>query len=254
MRRWSSGNTPRSGFLLVEALTAMAIGALLLVALGSLVSLVTRAADRTSGIAQDVEETSRIFATLTNRIEAITPQRWAGTDAGFVFEGSETAMLFARITAPEDGAGGSRLVLLASDKTGTREQDLPLPPDARDLTDAFGSTRPDAGAASTLLQKTFTVRFAYYQRLADGTEALTDRWSERLALPAAIRVTLSDLQGRFRGSVRIPVRVDAEPGCAAPAQGRCSLAPRQSADPARAASSEPIDPDDARGWERYATP
>ena len=68
MTRASSSGPVRAGassagFLLVEALTAMAIGALLLVALGSLVSFVLRAADRTASTSQAIEETSRIFGT-----------------------------------------------------------------------------------------------------------------------------------------------------------------------------------------------
>lgn len=242
-----------SGFLLVEALTAMAIGALLLVALGSLVSLVLRASDRTASASQEIEETSRIFSTLIDRIESITPQRWAGPSAGFVFEGTETALLFARFAKPSDTATGSRLVIIAGNGANLREEERPLPPDASDIATV---TSRETDVVSASLQKGYTVRFAYFSRLRNGQEALTDRWSGRRAMPVAIRVTLTDRNGERRGSVRVPIRVDAEPGCAAPGQGICSLVPdaTSSAGNVPPAGGEPIDPDESRGWERYVRP
>ncbi|OLP54956.1 hypothetical protein BJF92_14315 [Rhizobium rhizosphaerae] len=230
-----------AGFLLVEALTAMAIGALLLLALASLLSLVLRASDRTTAAGTAVEERARIVSALIARIEPITPQRWAGPGAGFVFEGTETMMLFARFRAGRDGILQSRLVRLASAGQVLSEDERPLPPDARDSTAVTGGDSP------VVLQDRFVVRFAYFSRLADGTEALTDRWSATTAMPVAIRVTLADPDGTPRGSVRIPLRVNAEPGCAAPGPALCSLAPRAAAPGPPPESQAPNKPDDSGG-------
>ncbi|TCP80122.1 hypothetical protein C8J31_11758 [Rhizobium sp. PP-CC-2G-626] len=257
MTRASSSRPPRrglptSGFLLVEALTAMAIGALLLVALGSLVSLVLRASDRTASTSQQIEETSRIFSTLIGRIETMTPQRWAGAGAGFVFEGTETALVFARFPKASEAGTGSRLVILTSDGPNLREEERSLPPNATDIKAVMDRET----ATTALLQQGYTVRFAYFSRLPNGKEALTDRWSGRRAMPVAIRIALADARGKLHGSVRVPIRVDAEPGCAAPGQGTCSLVPDDPSTPENAspAGAAPIDPDDGRGWERYVRP
>ena len=255
--RSSPSRQPRavstSGFLLVEALTAMAIGAFLLVALGSLVSLVLRASDRTAATSQEIEEKSRIFSTLIDRIETITPQRWAGAGGGFVFEGTETTLLFARFAKSSDTGTGSRLVILASDGASLQEEERLLPPDASTIA---AVTDRATDVVSARLQQGYTVRFAYFSRLPDGREALTDRWSGRRAMPVAIRVTLNDRGGKYQGSVRVPIRVDAEPGCAAPKQRICSLVPDAASGAGNMppAGGEPIDPDESRGWERYVRP
>lgn len=244
--------TSTAGFLLVEALTSMAIGALLLVALGSLVSFVLRASDRTASTSQAIEETSRIFSALSDRIETITPQRWAGARAGFVFEGTETTLFFARLPKASEAGTGSSLVILAGDGPILREEERPLPPDATGLPDVMGR---ETGTRATVFEQGYTVRFAYFSRLPDGQEALTDRWSGRSKMPVAIRITLMDALGRGQGSLRVPLRVDAEPGCAAPGQGVCSLVPDAPSTPGdRATENGPIDPNDSRGWERYVRP
>ena len=232
--------TGNAGFLLVEALAAMAIAALLLLALGSLVSLVLRAADRTAAAGTEVEEKARIRAALIARIEPITPHRWAGRGAGFVFEGSETTLTFARFRLRAGGFVESRLVRLVSEGHVLREEEQPLPPDARDIGMLAG------GDGAVVLQDRFVVRFAYFFRLADGTEALTDRWSATAAMPVAIRVTVADPDGTSRGNVRVAIRVNAEPGCAAPTEAICSLVPRPT-EPGTAPADLPIDPENHGG-------
>lgn len=247
VRRGGTG----AGFLLVEALTAMAIGALLLVGLGSLASLVLRASDRTSHGAQEIEESARIFAALVDRLQTITPQRWAGPEAGFVFEGTETGLFFARFHDGPERSRTSRLVILSGDGLALRQEERPLPPDAQNVSAVPALT---GEATTAILQRGFAVRFAYFSRLADGTEVLTDRWSGRSAMPVAVRATLTDAEGTSRGSVRVPVRVDAEPGCAATEAVPCSLRPRADPGSASGDTDTTIDPDDARGWERYGRP
>ncbi|MFB2553938.1 hypothetical protein [Ensifer soli] len=229
---------------MVEALATMTISAFLLVALASVVALVMRASYRSARLSETVEQSSRIVDALARDIGAAAPIRWAG--GGFVFTGSQTALTFARTLRQPDGASTIQLVSLAGKGNMTIETASGLPPDAR------GPTDITAEGQGIVFQQGRTIRFAYFSRLEDGREALTDTWTSPDAMPVAVRATVRDATGATLGTVRIPFRIDAEPGCAAPERGHCGLAPRVADDPGTEPVDQgPIDPDDALGWLRY---
>lgn len=234
------------GFLLVEALATMAISTFLLVAMASVVSLTLRASQRAERTSQDVEETSRTLAALMRDIEQVEPVRWAGAGAGFVFEGTADSLSFARKAPLPDGSFESRFVSFRRAGLDLIAQERVLPPTA---------TGPgDLGLVSLqdVLQKRYRVQFAYFSRLDAGQEALTDSWDNDSLLPVAVRISLFDRDGAVRGSVRIPILVDAEPGCAAPGKALCNFVPIDAAAKNdRTPPASDVDADDKLGWLRY---
>ncbi|WP_020179438.1 hypothetical protein [Methylopila sp. M107] len=67
----------RAGFLLVEALAALALGALILVALLSLTGLLRRSADRAAYGVETMETSQRTVEAVARELRRATRQRWA---------------------------------------------------------------------------------------------------------------------------------------------------------------------------------
>lgn len=245
MCRTKVARSASGGFLLVEALATMAISAFLLVAMASVVSLMLRASERTQRTSQDIEETSRTLAMLMREIGQITPVRWAGPGAGFAFEGTSDRLSFARVMQMPDDYSEIRMVTLHSERGRLTQEERALTPTAGGLADL------DPTLTQDVVQQRFSIRFAYFSRLDTGQEALTDTWGDSFLLPLAVRVSLIDRDGSSR-SVRVPILVDAEPGCAAPDKAVCSFVrgklPNEVLEPDE---ETPIDPDDKLGWLRY---
>lgn len=232
------------GFLLVEVLATMTISAFLLAALISVVALMLRASDRVGRSSQEIEDTSRVMASLSREIEQIAPLRWAGRDAAFVFAGNSQSIVFAREARAADGAIENQVVFLQGDGDRLFRKQAPLLPGAQALADIA------AGNAQQILPARLTVRFAYFARLDTGQEALTNTWGNPALLPVAVRVSLLDRAGVLKSATRVQIRVDAEPGCAAPGKGLCSFVKKTGADEEQDDTGKPIDPDDAAGWLR----
>lgn len=234
MRRRST--SLQEGFILAEALVSMAISAFVLVALISLVSMVTRASARLSAANLDVETQTRTLAILSNKLEEIAPLRWAGPGGALIFSGRPTSLTFAR--QPLSPTEPEEFVTLTSIGMALSEERGPLPPDATAL--------PIARSA-TPVQQRYAVRFAYFGRGDGETEVLVDRWEKADEMPVAIRVSLFTADGSPAGALRIPIRITGEIGCAKP--GSCGNQQDDADTPAVA--DQTADPEDTRGWLRY---
>lgn len=219
----------RAGFLLVEALATMAIGAAILVGLASIVSLLLRTTDGVAARAQQLEEIDRTIAALTRELRSLTRATWSGVGRrSFVFVGEPGRIVFARRRPPARadetvvaiqsvataGSAGSRLL----------HAEAPLVPGAASFEDLrFGPVR-------TLHEGPPIIRFAYFGRAGESGEVLVDTWPSGASVPVAVRIGLVDpATGNLLRSIRIPVLIEAEPGCAAPETAFCSRA-----DPKRA--------------------
>lgn len=230
MRRAPSRRGGSPGFLLVEALATMAIGAVILVGLSTLVGLMLRTADRAAAGAHGLEQTDRTVAALTREIGSLARARWSGPEPrAFIFVGEPDRIMFAR-TASKAGAPATAAVVTVQ-SAGARllYAEAPLAPGAASLADLrFGLVRDmhDGGIA---------VRFAYYGRAGEGGgEVLADAWPAGAMLPTAVRIGIVDAgTGRVLRSLRVPVLIEAEPGCAAPETAFCSRA-----DPKKRAQAE----------------
>jgi len=219
-----------AGFLLVEALATMAIGAVILVGLSTLVGLMLRTADKAAAQAQGLEQTDRTVAALTREIQALTRARWSGAEPrSFIFVGEPDRIMFARSASK---AGASRAGAVPSTAVVTIQgsganaggrllyAEAPLAPGSASLADLrFGPVRD-------LHEGAIAVRFAYFGRAGDaGGEVLVDAWPLSAALPTAVRIGIVDpATGSLLRSLRVPVLIEAEPGCAAPETAFCSRA------------------------------
>ena len=222
----------------------MTISAFILVALVSTVSLVSRASDRTAKASQEIEHISRVIASLRRDVAQAEPVRWAGPDTGFVFSGSENEVTFARHRLLSVGARSYVVIRLESDSTGLYRRQTQLFPQSA------GFAELALGDRQTLLKGQNGVRFAYFDRLASGQEALVDSWSDPTRMPVAIRVSLRGTAGER--STRIALSVQAEPGCAEADMSGCPLAEAGGSDTESAPEAvDRIDANDPLGWERY---
>lgn len=207
----------RAGFLLVEVLATMTISALLLAALVSIASVTMRTSSRIEGRSEAIENGTRILAALSRDIERGAPIRWAGKDAGFVFIGRDRGLVFASEVRLADGTSNIIAIGIDGGESIARRM-ANISPNAASFDDlAFDPPETIAGGR-------YSLAFAYYGRLPDGREALTDVWRDQSQLPVAVRLTLSDAAGTTT-TLRVKLGVDAEPGCGFPKKGNCGLRP-----------------------------
>lgn len=220
-RRPSSAN---AGFLLVEALASLVLSAFILVGLASLVSVALKTGDRTAVAVQRLETESRVFLAVEREVRRATRVRWSGeAKAEFVFTGLADRMMFTSRRAGADGLGRDVAIVYqsAEGEGGSRllRAEAPLPPGTTDAQALRLSPQATVHAGHRAF------RFAYFALQKDGSgEVLTDDWSEPTRLPTAVRLTLVDpATDQIIDSLRIPLLVDAEPGCAVAGRGNCSL-------------------------------
>lgn len=214
----------RAGFLLVEALATLAISALLLLGLASVLGLMLRATDQITARADELETTGRAIAAIRREIEAMTRARWAGeARAAFIFSGAPDKMLFTR-SLPR--GSGTAAVVIQSVRTnlGGRllRAEAPLLPGAASAQDLrFGLPR-------NFYEGRYLIRLAYFAGPGEGPDQALEDWPSDLALPSAVRVGIVDPgTGKLLSSLRVSLTVEADPGCAAPQAAFCSHADRK---------------------------
>lgn len=217
-----------AGFLLVEALATLAISAAILAALGSLLGMMSRHADLLALRAERLDVSSRALAAIARDIESMARVRWAGPGPrAFAFVGLSDRILFAVDRLDESRRPTTVAVLLQSAPStqgmSVLRGEASLSPTSR------AAAQLDFGESSTLYTGREPVRFAYVKAsTVGGPEVLIDEWVEDDSLPTAIRVAFTDpATGDVLSSLRVPIRVEAEPGCAAPRKAYCSRVTEQ---------------------------
>jgi general secretion pathway protein J len=83
------------------------------------------------------------------------------------------------------------------------------------------------GAPQEIYRGPIGIRFAYFRQTADeGAESAQASWTDPAALPAAVQLAQVDpISGTLLSASRVPLLIDAEPGCASPQTALCSRAP-----------------------------
>lgn len=229
-RRVAAPVAPRDrsgGYLLIEALATLALSALVIAGLLSLSAVFVRSSDRSAARVERLETGPRTIAAIARDIRALVRLRWAGGGDRFVFLGLPDRIVFAIAPVQANGLRAPLVVAYQVPETGVAlRAEAPLPAGATTVSDlSFAPARRLSVGAATL-------RFAYVDRPPAGGEIITDSWDKPDALPFAVRIDRVDpADGRIEASLRAPVVVDAEPGCAAPETNFCSRAPKQPAAP-----------------------
>jgi general secretion pathway protein J len=232
-----------SGYLLVETLATLAISAAVLAGLASALGLVLRTGDRAAARVEEMERSGRAVAAMARDIRHLARLRWSGAARrSFVFSGEPDRILFARWTRDADGFPAAEVVVLQSLATDAGGRLLkataPLPTGAAILSDLR------VGPAEEVYSGPSLIRLAYVARPENGgAEILVDAWPSATALPVAVRIGILDpATGRLASSVRVPVLVEAEPGCAAPKTAFCSRV-----DPSKPSGEGGSSAEEARG-------
>ncbi|MFC3692459.1 hypothetical protein [Chenggangzhangella methanolivorans] len=285
--RRSGGGCPgsgRDGFLLVEALSALAISALLIAALLAFTGMLRRSADRTAFRVETMEVAGRTVWTVASELRQTSRQRWAPEertaggatptraaaqpggaspnarprpgsneeddggpqtggrsnadprqspdgeqqaaekepDRNFVFSGTPERVLFALTPELATGLRAPVLVVYQVDASGAvLRAEGAIGPEAKG---------PDAvrlGPVARVAPGPERIRFAYVDKDQNGEEVILDAWTDRRRMPAAVRIDRSDIAtGRPLGSLRVPILLSGEPGCADPEKRFCSRVDR----------------------------
>ena len=261
----------RDGFLLVEALSALAISALLIVALLSFTGLLRKSADRAAYRVELMESTNRTVWTIASEIRRTIRLRWApeqrnpvaakptaapqqtggrGTqnadqddgaatpnrtnpdgqqdqaeqpERNFVFSGTPERVMFALAPEQANGLRAPVFVIYQIDAAGAV-----LRAEGAIRADAKGAGEVRLGPVARVEPGPERLRFAYVDKDPNGGETIVDAWTDQRRMPAAVRIDRTDpATGAPLASLRVPILLSAEPGCADPQQGFCSRADGQ---------------------------
>ncbi len=213
---------PRAGYVLIEALATLALGALVLTGAATLVAVMLRSADRTALALEQMETGGRAVAALERDLAAVTRLSRPGQSAEtMVFLGEPEALSFVIERTDRDGFAEPVLVRWTSEETTAGRgrlirSEAPILPGVAVPEEPGDPVSVDTGRA--------VVRFAYFAPQPDGSgEVLMDTWNDPARMPAAIRIARSAPGSiEVETSVRVPIRTDAEIACLG-LPGYCSL-------------------------------
>ncbi|GJE19349.1 hypothetical protein [Methylobacterium marchantiae] len=220
------------GSLLVEALTTIALSALVLSGLVATSGLFLRVLDRSVAHAHDVESLDRAMTAIGRDLRRLARARWDGPGPqSFVFEGHPTRLVFARAGTDMRGdhtVPGERVVSISSQASpqGGRilRSEAPLRP---------GMNGPESlvfGSGQDLHSGRTRLRFAYLAPSRQGRALPLPQtaWPSGPLLPEVVLMEMIDPEtGRVVLSARTRLMVDSDIGCLQGGQGPCGLPDRQ---------------------------
>lgn len=215
----------RGGYVVLEALATLAIGALVLAGTASILSLVLGGADRTARAVDVLETAGRAMAAIERDLADTRRVRIPGEEGEpvYVFAGSPSTLTFVAAEKGDDGRRRPVLVRWESlavegQRGALRRSVAPFVP---------GAPLPAATRTDVIDTGASVIRFAFFSALPGGDgEALTDAWTDLGAMPSAVRLSRADPQKlTILSSVRAPLRIDADIGCISTTGGFCSLMP-----------------------------
>ena len=201
---------------MVEALATLALSAIVLVGLGSIIVTMVGTSERAALRSERIEARGRLHAALRRDLSRMLPVRWSEPDAGLVFTGDAASLVFA----VETGEGGLAIVTLAASGPDDgrhllrTEQDLPP--------NAGGPEALPGAAATEIYAGPDPIAFGYVAR--DAPREVSGDWTSTETLPLALLVHVGDEADREVW--RVPLLIDAEPGCAG-TDARCGLRPAE---------------------------
>ncbi len=160
-RRTGGRRHGRDGFLLIEALATLALGALVIAGLSAVIVLMLRFSDRTATDLGRREVLGRALDTVEREIRDMARVRiGSGTDAKFLFSGHPDRLLFTLDRIDDEGLATPVAVAY---RTGTRDgvtrlarAEAAVPP-ALDDAAALAFAKP-----STVYAGDRDIRFAYF--------------------------------------------------------------------------------------------
>lgn len=136
----------------------------------------------------------------------------------FVFSGTPERLTFALSPLQANGLRADVLVIWQIESSGAA-----LRAEGELLATALGAADVKLGPVARVAPGPERLRFAFVGPVESGGEVVTDSWTDAARMPAAVRIDRLDPQSlQVVGSVRIPIELDGEPGCADPVKAFCS--------------------------------
>lgn len=209
------------GYLLIEALATLAIGAVVLGGLLALGGTLSRSVDRAAWRVESGETGRRAVSAMASEIARAARRRFAGEGDRFVFLGAPDRIVFALEPVQANGLASTVAVAYQASRPGEAlRAEAPLPFGAEGF-DALDLSRP-----RTLDLGGETLRLAYVERSNLG-DLITDTWEKPAAMPQAVRIDRVDRTGAVVASRRVALVAETEPGCAGGGGvAFCSTAPK----------------------------
>jgi general secretion pathway protein J len=206
-----------TGFTLLELIIAMMLLALMSSLLFGTLSLSANSWDRGEAKAAQVSDMRLTEEFLRQSLTAQHPLRFhKAVDQPLYFKGERDTLAYAGVL-PGRAGGGLYYFRLAVTPNG----DTPRLTLARVIPDSVATTAPgfDGADQSVLADGIAEVRFGYFGRDRDSTDANAptwrDRWEDPQVLPLMIRIDVTPAKGAPWPSLVIEPRVAPEAGCRA---------------------------------------
>jgi prepilin-type N-terminal cleavage/methylation domain-containing protein len=229
-------HVPRSnrcaGFTLIEALAALAVGSVVILATAALIHDVARHFDRGTRGAQEGE---RLMVAVERLAQDFNSARFVG----WTTEGRPT-VAFAGEPAKDDKPAKVTFVADAGIMAGPQGEEvvtLTIEP-AGELTRLVRRRAAWAGPrmrledaspqdAVVLIEGAMDMAFAFGRIAPSGALEWNESWTEQAALPRFVRLILTDRTtgSDLLGEADFVVRADAPPGCGNPTAGTACLSP-----------------------------
>lgn len=224
-RRQSRGN---GGFVLIEALAALALSALVLASVPLASGMMIRTWEKVTAGSDRIDELATGLSVVRRELSVIQRVRWPeekkDDDPVFAFQGDpETVGMIISGDGFRTGPGearGDRIVMFTAraEQTGSllMRGSVPLLPSTR----GFGAIQLEDPII--LLSGPWRYKF-YYGVLVEGRMDWAETWEKEESLPKAIRLDVLDYATgqRVVPPLVVPLRVDADPGCVNDEAGPC---------------------------------
>ncbi|MCT8974715.1 PulJ/GspJ family protein [Microbaculum marinisediminis] len=221
MRRRLGG---RAGYVMIEALAALAISGLVLAAVPLASGILFRNWEKATSGSDTLDRLASGLSVVRRELSMMRRERFADRDAAgpYAFLATSDTIGFVLPDASDGSEPGEFVVVIkvrpeANGNALVRGM-APFRPDMRN----FNRLRLDDPVV--LLSGPWKYRFQYAARRRDGLEWL-DEWLDEQDLPVAIRLDVVDYTSEQRviPPLVIPIRVDAEPGCVDERGGVCGI-------------------------------
>ncbi len=221
MRRRLRG---RAGYVMIEALAALAISGLVLAAVPLASGMLIRSWQRATTGSDQIDRLSTGLSVVRRELSVMRRERFAERDAAgpYAFLATPNTVAMVVPDAGEKGKGGEYVVAISvrpeAKGNALVRGTVPFRPDMR----TFEDLRLENPVV--LLDGPWKYRFQYAARKRDGIEWL-DQWLDEQDLPVAIRLDIVDYitEQRVVPPLVVPLRILAEPGCIDERGGECGV-------------------------------
>jgi|GEM_PF-2320652 len=223
-RRDRTGRGRRGGYVMFEALAALALSGLVLAALPLASGILLKSWEKATTGSDRLDMVASGLSAARRELSLFRRERFAERDfAGpYVHQAGPDQFGFVAPNGRAAGAPGESLVMLAA-RPETNGNSLvlhtvPFRPDMKDFSAVIGSK------AEVLMTGPWKYKFSYAGRQRSGIKWY-DQWLDEQDMPVAVQLEVLDYVtgARVFPPLVVPFRITAEPGCIDEAGGECGV-------------------------------